>query len=148
MIEKLVKKEVTKEIEKVSRSSLFNNLFTDKSKRRLTRIISPFDLNEKRSNSVLNIEKKKNSLFKQEEEVKKRKSSFSPLKKVRKISESHFSEIMKNLKKDAFVLNNPLGIFSKEERPSRSYIIQEHLERITEMFEEFMVNVFRYNFKK
>jgi hypothetical protein len=142
------KNDFSQEIEKVSRSSLFNNLFTDKSKRRLTRIISPIDLNEKRSNSVVNVDKKKNSLFKREEDAKKRKSSFSPLKKVRKISESHFSEIMKNLKKDAFVLNNPLGIFSKEEGPSRSFIIQEHIERITEMFEEFMVNVFRYNFKK
>jgi hypothetical protein len=139
--------DLTQEIEKVSRSSLFNNLFTNKSKRRLTRIMSPIDLNEKRSNSLFNISKKKNSFIKKEDNPI-RKSSYTPQKKIKKLSESHFTEIMNNLKKDAFVLNNPLGIFSSRQGPTQSVIIQEQLEKITEMFEDFMVSVFRYKFNK
>ncbi len=117
------KHDLSQEIDRISRSSLFKNLFTNKSKRRLTRIISPIDLNDKPSNSVIDLNKKKNSFFKKVEELTT-KSSYSPQKNIKKLSKSHFSEILSNLKKYGFVLNNPLSIFGSEIRVFKSVIIQ------------------------
>jgi hypothetical protein len=140
------KTHISQQLEKVKRNSVFNNLFTDKSKRRLTKIINPIIIPEKRSNSVLAIPKKM-SIVKKEPIIEEKRKSHSPIEKMRKLSESHFNEILSNMKKDAFIFLNPLSILNNEKGPSTSVYIEKQVDRVIEIYEIIMKSVIKNKVK-
>jgi hypothetical protein len=141
------KTHISEQLDKVNRNSVFNNLFTDKSKRRLTKIITPINISEKRSNSVLDISKKKKSIVKIDPIIEEKKKSDSPIKRMRKLSESHYNEILSNMKKDAFVFLNPLSILNTDRGPSSSVYIEKQVDRVIEIYEIIMKSVIKHKVK-